>query len=283
MCFLSLTSAVWWSAVAGAWSSLHIRTEAKGFWSSSWKIEKIWSWCCQGNSAIASTESLVLFITLVFVCVCVCVCSGTTRRSDNIPWTRPTRVLSCAKSQLIEGMSKLHDSRDVHMTVTWYTLFPILSLIQIGVREYVRCLEQSVISTLSHFNRHGYTTDDTGVWVTDCDGNPNKICAIGMSNILCPKWQIQYLIVHVIIVLFCAGIQVSHGVSYHGLALNCSTDLSWFDHIVPCGLEDKAVTSLSHTCQRRIEPSQVEDVLVKSLADIVGLRTLYHPLWNLQV
>lgn len=70
-----------------------------------------------------------------------------------------------------------------------------------------------------------------------------------------------------------AGIQVSHGVSYHGLALNCSTDLSWFDHIVPCGLEGKGVTSLSAVCQRRIETAQVEDVLIKSLAKSIGFRT----------
>ena len=73
--------------------------------------------------------------------------------------------------------------------------------------------------------------------------------------------------------LLCTGIQVSHGVSYHGLALNCSTDLSWFDHIVPCGLEGKGVTSLSHVCGRKIDPSQVEAVLVKKLADVIGFRT----------
>ena len=41
------------------------------------------------------------------------------------------------------------------------------------------------------------------------------------------------------------GIQVSHGVAYHGLALNCSTDLSWFEHIIPCGITGSGVTSLS--------------------------------------
>ena len=38
---------------------------------------------------------------------------------------------------------------------------------------------------------------------------------------------------------------MSHGVSWHGLALNCSVDLGWFDHIVPCGLDGRGVTSLS--------------------------------------
>ena len=65
------------------------------------------------------------------------------------------------------------------MTFTCHTTL----LVQIGVRQYVRCLEQSIIATLAHFDSRGYTTDDTGVWVTNCDGNPNKICAIGMFQI----------------------------------------------------------------------------------------------------
>ena len=47
-------------------------------------------------------------------------------------------------------------------------------------------------------------------------------------------------------ITLCAGIQVSHGVTWHGLGLNCNVDLSWFQHILPCGLEEKGVTSLSH-------------------------------------
>ena len=43
------------------------------------------------------------------------------------------------------------------------------------------------------------------------------------------------------------GVQVTHGVSWHGIALNCCTDLSWFAHIVPCGLVGKGTTSLTET------------------------------------
>lgn len=46
------------------------------------------------------------------------------------------------------------------------------------------------------------------------------------------------------------GIQVSRGVTFHGLALNCNPDLSWFDHITPCGVEDRGVTSLSQQLGR---------------------------------
>ena len=103
--------------------------------------------------------------------------AGSSRWSDNFPWTGATGVLSCTQSQLIASTVSSHDN---HMLFTCYCA--IYFHIQIGVRQYVRCLEQSIISTLAHFDRHGYTTDDTGVWVTNCDGNPNKICAIGRSR-----------------------------------------------------------------------------------------------------
>ena len=48
--------------------------------------------------------------------------------------------------------------------------------------------------------------------------------------------------------LYIAGVQVSMGVTYHGLALNCNTDMTWFDSISPCGIQDKGVTSITkHT------------------------------------
>lgn len=57
----------------------------------------------------------------------------------------------------------------------------------------------------------------------------------------------------------CAGIQVSKGVTYHGLALNCCNDLSWFDHIIPCGLEGKDVTSLTKLLERKSEGEKERD------------------------
>ncbi len=71
------------------------------------------------------------------------------------------------------------------------------------------------------------------------------------------------------------GIQVTHGVCYHGLALNCSTDLSWFSHITPCGLEGKQMTSLSQLLTRTVSVEEVSPVLADSLADTIGF-TLVH-------
>lgn len=72
-----------------------------------------------------------------------------------------------------------------------------------------------------------------------------------------------------------AGIQVSHGVCYHGLAVNCSTDLSWFKHITPCGVENKHVTSLTEICQRTVTTNQVEPLLEQELAHTIGFKLLY--------
>ena len=89
------------------------------------------------------------------------------------------------------------------------------------------------------------------------------------------------------------GIQVSHGVSFHGLGLNCCPDLSWFDHIVPCGIPSLQVTSLSHQLCRTgscfsertgpirdaqyasaVTPDDVAPFLVKNLAQCLSIS--YH-------
>ncbi len=68
---------------------------------------------------------------------------------------------------------------------------------------------------------------------------------------------------------------MTHGVCYHGLALNCSTDLSWFSHITPCGLVGKQMTSLSQLLTRTVSVEEVSPVLADSLADTIGF-TLVH-------
>ena len=71
---------------------------------------------------------------------------------------------------------------------------------------------------------------------------------------------------------FAAGIQVSHGVCYHGLAINCNTALHWYQHITPCGVEGKDVTSLSEMCGRTVHTGQVEHILTQNLASSVGFK-----------
>ena len=94
--------------------------------------------------------------------------------------------------------------------------YPILNLKQynLSLRCYIHKLEEVIMQTCHKFGVATHRTDDVGIWVGD-----NKIAAI--------------------------GVHCQRHVTSHGLALNCNTDLSWFSHIVPCGLEGKSVTSLT--------------------------------------
>ncbi|XP_047352911.1 putative lipoyltransferase 2, mitochondrial [Vespa velutina] len=107
--------------------------------------------------------------------------------------------------------------------------YPILNLKQFkpSIKWYVCQIEQMIIRLCAEFDILGTTSPDTGVWVND-----KKICAIGIHG--------------------------SRYITTHGLALNCNTDLTWFDHIVPCGIEGKGVTSISKELNINIT---IEDVL----------------------
>jgi lipoate-protein ligase B len=102
--------------------------------------------------------------------------------------------------------------------------YPIMNLKGLeehyGVRKYIDCIQDILIETCLDFNVKTMVTKDTGVWVND----QKKIAAI--------------------------GIQVQRHITSHGFALNCNTDLNWFDQIVPCGLKGKTATSLSAETHR---------------------------------
>lgn len=107
--------------------------------------------------------------------------------------------------------------------------YPVINLKQFrpSMRWYVSEIENTVIEVCKEYNIVASTSPHTGVWVND-----NKICAIGIHG--------------------------SRFITTHGLALNCSTDLTWFSHIVPCGIEGKGVTSLSKELGKEIF---IEDVI----------------------
>jgi len=65
------------------------------------------------------------------------------------------------------------------------------------------------------------------------------------------------------------GLRVAQGVSMHGFALNCDCDLSWFDRIVPCGIADASVTSLSAELGRRVRVSEVRPVVERHLPGLL--------------
>ena len=122
--------------------------------------------------------------------------------------------------------------------------YPILNLRRWGggPLKYVRSLEQVLIETLSDFGvRAESEGHPTGVWVED-----RKIAAI--------------------------GVKVSRRVTTHGFALNICPDLSYFDHIVPCGLPESRVTSLSLELGREVMVGEVAVVLVERFGSAFGLR-----------
>jgi lipoyl(octanoyl) transferase len=68
------------------------------------------------------------------------------------------------------------------------------------------------------------------------------------------------------------GARVARGVTMHGLALNCDSDLSWFDRIVPCGIRDAGVTSLTAETGIRVSVADVTPLLEQHLAAALGYR-----------
>eukprot|EP00088_Acartia_fossae_P000383 TRINITY_DN10155_c0_g1_i3.p1 TRINITY_DN10155_c0_g1~~TRINITY_DN10155_c0_g1_i3.p1 ORF type:complete len:257 (-),score=48.92 TRINITY_DN10155_c0_g1_i3:521-1291(-) len=109
----------------------------------------------------------------------------------------------------------------------------------LGMRWYVKTLEEVVIQTISKYGLEGSRSPHTGVWVGD-----NKICAMGVHN--------------------------SQLVTSHGLALNANTDMAWFKNIVPCGILDKGVTSLTQQLGREISVEETTPHLVDSFATQFG-------------
>lgn len=117
--------------------------------------------------------------------------------------------------------------------------YPILNLkdFKPSIRWYVCHIEKTIIDLCKEFGISANTSPDTGVWVGD-----KKICAIGVHG--------------------------SRYITTHGLALNCNTDLKWFDHIVPCGIEGKGVTSVSRELNRDVSIDEVEEPFLQSFSKI---------------
>ena len=124
--------------------------------------------------------------------------------------------------------------------------YPILDLENIftDIHKYLRLLEEAIILTMNDYGVDGGRIDGlTGVWVDyKKQENPRKICAMGVKS---SRW-----------------------VTMHGFAFNVNTNLSYFKHIVPCGIEDKAVTSLSAEAGKTIDIKQVEERLKNHLSDL---------------
>ena len=110
------------------------------------------------------------------------------------------------------------------------------------IHKYMRFLEESVIQTLKEFDvEAGRIAGLTGVWI-DIAHHPRKICAF--------------------------GVKTSRWITMHGLALNVNPDLTYFNHIVPCGIQDKAVTSLQAELGHEVEIKEVQEILQDKITSL---------------
>ncbi|HEX8529205.1 MAG TPA: lipoyl(octanoyl) transferase LipB [Cytophagales bacterium] len=127
--------------------------------------------------------------------------------------------------------------------------YPILDLDNFftDIHKYLRLLEEAVILTLADYGvEAGRIPGLTGVWLDhERQQHPRKICAMGVKS---SRW-----------------------VTMHGFALNVNTDLSYFGHIIPCGIADKAVTSLAAELGREVSMEDVETRLRDHLAALFGM------------
>ena len=130
--------------------------------------------------------------------------------------------------------------------------YPILDLDNFftDIHKYMRTLEEAIILTLADYHiSAGRISGLTGVWLDFVEQkNPRKICAM--------------------------GVKASRWVTMHGFALNINTDMAYFSNIVPCGIEDKAVTSISKELGREVDFEEVAAILKNHLG------TLFEMVWK---
>ncbi len=130
--------------------------------------------------------------------------------------------------------------------------YPILDLDHFftDIHRYLRYLEEAIILTLAEYEVPAGRIDGlTGVWLDhETLKNPRKICALGVKS---SRW-----------------------VTMHGFAFNLNVDLSYFGHIVPCGIDDKAVTSLHLELGRPVAEQEVKEKVKKHLASLFEMNLI---------
>ncbi len=122
-------------------------------------------------------------------------------------------------------------------------VYPIFDLDHFfsDIHKYLRFLEESVILTLKEYGIESGRVDGlTGVWIDGDKPTARKICAIGVKS---SRW-----------------------VTMHGIGFNVNSDLSYFSHIIPCGIQDKAVTSMERELGRKVDITELSEILKQKIA-----------------
>jgi lipoyl(octanoyl) transferase len=129
--------------------------------------------------------------------------------------------------------------------------YPILDLDNFftDIHLYLRTLEEAVILTLKDYGiEAGRYPGFTGVWLDADNEKARKICAMGVR---CSRW-----------------------VTMHGFAFNVNVDLDYFKNIVPCGIDDKAVTSLAKELSYQLDMEEVKGKLKNHIANLFKMRLI---------
>jgi lipoyl(octanoyl) transferase len=129
--------------------------------------------------------------------------------------------------------------------------YPILDLDNFftDIHLYLRTLEEAVILTLADYGlQAGRYPGYTGVWFDADNENARKICAMGVR---CSRW-----------------------VTMHGLAFNINTNLDYFKNIVPCGIDDKAVTSMQEELGHEVDINEVKKILKQHISVLFNMEIL---------
>ena len=128
--------------------------------------------------------------------------------------------------------------------------YPILDLEKLytDIGRYLRDLEEVIIRTIAEYGIiGGRSAGETGVWIdAGVKGRERKICAMGVR---CSRW-----------------------ITMHGFALNVNTDLRFFDHIIPCGIQNKQVSSLQAELGREVKMEEVKEKIAHHFEAVFGLQ-----------
>lgn len=127
-------------------------------------------------------------------------------------------------------------------------VYPILDLEQFktDIHWYMRSLEEAVIQTIANWGiAGGRYTGFTGVWLDAAEeAKARKICAM--------------------------GVRTSRWITMHGIALNVNTNMRYFEHIVPCGIDDKAVTSMATEIGESVSMDAVKLYFQQAFGEVFG-------------
>lgn len=168
---------------------------------------------------------------------------------------KPENVLIGDEERQRKGIEFYHTNRGGDITFHGpgqIVGYPVLDLEKFytDIGRYLRELEEVIILTLAEYGiTAGRSPGETGVWLdAEKKGHERKICAMGVR---CSRW-----------------------ITMHGFAFNVNTDLSYFDYIIPCGIQNKGVTSLQKELGREVATEEVKGKLKRSFERVFNVNLL---------